>query len=368
MNELLIKISNYEDVFIFGYGNVGRNIFEQLIKDDISAKIWFCDNYRHAEKYRGVDILSPEDAFNKKPNALFIIGSIIYYRPMLDQLRALGVQENNIYTQWVQTKSRMEQRQYITHLPYHLTEHCNLKCAGCFHFSNVAKEQFADPDVFKETLTRFVDVMGNAFRGSLFLYGGEPLLHPLIEQFITYAHEIISDRVTYVITNGILLTKMPDRFWRTCAKSNVHIAISGYPIDLDKEKIRALADKHGVCFSIASRDMGAWSQYVLDLSGTQDIEKSFTNCENANECFVLKGRNLYPCSVTACIEHFNMAFDQSLELGCDDYLDLFTDITSDDVLSFVSKPVPFCRYCNRSELKRGQTWKRSELTIDEYLK
>jgi len=132
-------------------------------------------------------------------------------------------------------------------------------------------------------------------------------------------------------------------------------------------EIEALADKHGVGLSISSRDMGAWSQYVFDLNGMQDIEKSFTNCENANECFVLKGRNLYPCSVTACIEHFNMAFDQNLELRRDDYLDLFTDITADDVLNFVSKPAPFCRYCNRSELKLGQSWKQSEMIIDEYL-
>ena len=70
MNDLLKKISNYEDVFIFGCGNVGRNIFEQLVKDNTGANIRFCDNYRHGEKYLGVDILSPEAAAKKKTECI----------------------------------------------------------------------------------------------------------------------------------------------------------------------------------------------------------------------------------------------------------------------------------------------------------
>jgi len=367
MENLLEKIKQYDDVVIFGFGNVGRHIYDQLRSDNLDASLWFCDNNRYDRVCEGTQILKPEDAFKKYPDALFIVGSIIHFSPMLEQLRSMGIPEENIIAQWIQTNSRMIPRDFIINLPYHLTEHCNLRCAGCLHFSNVAKEQFADFDLFKKTFKRFIDVMGDSFRGGIEFFGGEPLLHPQIEDFLSTARTMLPNRAVVIITNGTLLEKMPDSFWKTCAENNVHIAISGYPVNLNDSLIKEKANGYGVGLSKSSRDNSAWSQYVFDLDGNQNIEQSFSNCENANERFIMKDRFLYPCSVTACIEHFNKAFDQNLELKNEDYLDLFTDITAKDVLNFISKPVPFCRYCERSKLKLGQTWRLSKFTIDEYL-
>ena len=38
----------------------------------------------------------------------------------------------------------------IESLEYHITDHCNLNCAGCSHFSPLAKPWFVDPDTFEE--------------------------------------------------------------------------------------------------------------------------------------------------------------------------------------------------------------------------
>jgi len=366
MSELLSKIADFEDVFIFGCGNVGRHIYEQLVNDKVSATIRFCDN-QHGTQHHSADVLAPEEAAINFPNALYIVGSIIHFLPMHMQLKDLGIPEKNIIARWVQTDSRLIPKPFIGNLPYHLTEHCNLKCAGCLHFSNIADEEFADIETFKETFKRFIDVMGTAFKGGIEIFGGEPLLHPKIEQFLFAARELIPGRTVSIITNGVLLTQMPESFWEACSRLQVHITISSYPINLDLFEIKCLASERGITVYISDRDKGAWSQYVMDLSGTQDMQKSFVNCENANERFILKDRYLYPCSVTACIEHFNKAFGQKLELRNEDRLDLFSDITAQDVLCFISTPVPFCRYCNREKLKLGQTWRLSERIIDEYL-
>ena len=367
MGDLLAKLKNYNDVFIFGCGNVGRHIYNQLIDDNVSANVHFCDNFRHGSAHLGAEILSPEDAFHKHPDALFIVGSGLHYMPMLTQLREMGVPDNNIVAEWVETKSRMTARSYIDSVQYHLVEHCNLRCAGCLHFANVAEESFADIDVFQETFKRFFDLMGDSYRGGIVFLGGEPLLHPQIERFIKCARELTSTGTIFILTNGILLTKMPESFWETCASCRVHIGISGYPINLDDSEIKRLAAKHSVGLSISSRDNSAWLQYVFDLDGNQNIERSFTSCENANECYIIKGRNLYNCSVTACIEHFNTAFGKNLTLQSEDYLDLFSDISARDILNYISTPTPFCRYCNREKLKLGQTWGPSNRGIGEYL-
>jgi organic radical activating enzyme len=367
MDNLLSKISNYNHVFVFGYGNVGQHIYEQLIDDKTAAIVRFCDNYKHGKMHSDTEVLTPDDAFKEYPDALFIIGSIIYHTPMLAQLAKMGVPDDNVVAQWIETKSRMKTRQFIYNLPYHLVEHCNLKCAGCLHFSNVAEESFADYIEFKESFGRFINVMGDAYRGGIEFFGGEPLLHPKIEQFLVAARELLADKSICIITNGISLTKMPDSFWNTCARNKVNIFVSGYPVNFDISAAKQLAAKNKVHLSTLSRGDGAWSQYVLDLDGTQDIKKSFSRCENANERFILKGGKIYNCSVTACIEHFNKAFGQSLQLKDEDYLDIHSDITAQEVLEFISTPTQFCRYCNREKLKLGQTWRLSKKTINEYL-
>jgi len=287
---------------------------------------------------------------------------------MYKQLKGIGVPEENIVAEWIETRSRLTVRESISILPYHLVEHCNLKCAGCLHFSNLAEEQFADLDEFKEVFGRFINILGSSYHGGIHIFGGEPLLHPQIEHFIITAGELLTDRGWIaIISNGILLAKMPKSFWETCARYKVEIGLSGYPIDIDIPKIQKLAEVYGVKVWISSRDERAWSQYVLDLDGNQEIKRSFTLCENANERFILKGRHLYPCSVTACIEHFNKAFGRELSLCSDDYLDILSDITAQDILNFVATPVPFCRYCNRDKLKLGERWRLSTRDISEYL-
>jgi hypothetical protein len=45
MQELMGKIANYNYVFVFGCGNVGRHTYMQLIEDKVNAAVRFCNNY-----------------------------------------------------------------------------------------------------------------------------------------------------------------------------------------------------------------------------------------------------------------------------------------------------------------------------------
>jgi organic radical activating enzyme len=232
----------------------------------------------------------------------------------------------------------------------------------------VAEEKFADLGEFKEVFGRFVELLGSRYDGGLHIFGGEPLLHPQIEEFLAAARELLpTGGWITIITNGIQLKDMPESFWVACARYKADLCLSGYPINIDISKIQKLAETYDVRVSISSRDERAWSQYVLDLDGNQEIKRSFSLCENANERFILKGRYLYPCSVTACIEHFNKAFGRELSLCSEDYLDILSDITAQDILNFIATPVPFCRYCNREKLKLGESWRLSTCDISEYL-
>ena len=63
----------------------------------------------------------------------------------------------------------------MNYLEHHITDHCNLKCRGCSHFSPLAQEWFESVEDFKKDFSQLASLMPvNIIR----LMGGEPLLHP----------------------------------------------------------------------------------------------------------------------------------------------------------------------------------------------
>jgi len=262
--------------------------------------------------------------------------------------------------------SHMKARPYLDHIEYHMVEHCNLNCAACGHFSNIAEKNFADLDKFRSDYGQFVKIMGDKLKG-IILMGGEPLLHPSIELYIKASRELSPNGNIDMFTNGLLLKKMPESFWKTCSECNARLIISVYPVNLDVEEIKRLAKNYNVQISIADRLGENWVFWTMDLEGKQNKTKSFILCSQANSCNQLKNGKVYPCSTAAYIEHFNKAFGVSLELDEKDSLDIFRNgVTSQDVLDFLSRPVPFCRYCSRDKF-RMTPWQASKRVIEEWL-
>ncbi len=62
-------------------------------------------------------------------------------------------------------------------------------------------------------LTRLAEL----FEGieQMYLLGGEPLLHPEVEAFVREARRIFPATRLSLMTNGILVTRMPESFWET---------------------------------------------------------------------------------------------------------------------------------------------------------
>ena len=261
--------------------------------------------------------------------------------------------------------AHMTPRPHLDSIEYHVVDHCNLNCASCGHFSSIAEEHFTDLEKFRFDYSRFAQVMGDKLKGIIFM-GGEPLLHPRIEQFIMSAREIFPIGTIDMFTNGTLLQKMQEVFWRTCAEYETRLIVSAYPIKIDIDEIMRIAAKYGVLITIAERSGDNWVFWTLDLGGKENIYKSFILCSQANNCHQLKDGRLYPCSVTAYIEYFNKAFGKSLNLCDADSLDIYSNISADDVLNFLSRPVPFCRYCKRDKFELTH-WKVSSRNIDEWL-
>lgn len=136
----------------------------------------------------------------------------------------------------------------LSYLELHLTDHCNLNCKGCGHFSPLADKWFADISVFEKDMQRLAQLFSNIT--DMRLMGGEPLLHPEMTKFLFASRKYFPKANISVVTNGLLLHKMMNTFWQTCSSQNITIDISVYPIKPDIEKIKKIARNNSVKLNI----------------------------------------------------------------------------------------------------------------------
>ncbi len=230
----------------------------------------------------------------------------------------------------------------------HLTDHCNLNCKGCTHFSSIADEFFLDIDEFEKDMKR-VSTLSNGEIKEIYLLGGEPLLHKDISEFFPIARNLFRNSKLIVITNGILLNDMSDNFWKSLRRSDVQVWVSAYNLNIDYKAFEKKAKDNGVFLGYTSRttndkNQKLWTKFKLDIEGKQYYLNSFGNCAIRN-CVTLKHGKLYTCPTMAHIEHFNKQFNLNLEPKEWDYVDIYKVQSWNEVLAQLVKPVSFCRFC-----------------------
>ncbi|MDR0644388.1 MAG: radical SAM protein [Treponema sp.] len=117
----------------------------------------------------------------------------------------------------------------------HIVEHCNLNCSSCCHFSPLAHKEYLDPSVFENDCKRISELTKEL--RYLRLLGGEPLLHPQINDFFDIARKHFPGSPIQLTTNGILLPKMPDAFWENCIRNDIEVNVTDYPINIHFERV-----------------------------------------------------------------------------------------------------------------------------------
>src|SRR4030042_6742365 len=80
-------------------------------------------------------------------------------------------------------KKLLGAKTYLPYLEIHLTDHCNLNCRGCGHFSPIAEKRLADPIEHARDMLQLRKLFSKIHK--IRLMGGEPLLHPWIESFVS---------------------------------------------------------------------------------------------------------------------------------------------------------------------------------------
>lgn len=253
---------------------------------------------------------------------------------------------------------------------YHLADHCNLNCKGCDHFSPLAQPKLITFDSFKKDLDRMSELF-NGQAKSIHILGGEPLLNKEICKFIQKTRECFPDTnltEIRVISNGILVNDMPDEFWQCLHKYNTILSVTKYPLKLNYDLMHEKAQKHNVNFEFYDNtdQEQIWYNIKLQEDGKKDARKSFYKCFVANSCIMLKDGKLYTCTLIPNIEHFNKHFKKDLQVCTEDYIDIYQAKNKEEIFDFLSKPVPFCRYCNPDIKDYSLEWEPTKKDINEW--
>ncbi|MDR1362621.1 MAG: radical SAM protein, partial [Spirochaetaceae bacterium] len=264
------------------------------------------------------------------------------------------------------TTSLRNSKKYFQ-IEVHITEHCNLNCKGCNHFSPLADEEFLDPAAFEKDCARLSKIAGKLT--VIKLLGGEPLLHPKLVSFFEIARKYFRTTVIQLTTNGALLSKQPDEFWAACNKYKIYIEISDYPVNIHAKEIQAKRKKYNVCMAYTVPKETGMYKTPLDLDGAQNAEANFAMCGAADSggCVTLRNGRIYICPASAHIQFFNKYFGKDLRVTEKDYIDIYKAADKSEIMDFLHNPIPFCRYCNLGAASDGLEWDVSKQEISEWI-
>jgi MoaA/NifB/PqqE/SkfB family radical SAM enzyme len=256
-------------------------------------------------------------------------------------------------------------RKQLVDIEFQLVEHCNLNCAGCDHFSSIAAEEYADLHSVEKDMER-LSLLTHGNVRKITLIGGEPLLHKDVTAFFPIVRRNFPKSNIFLFTNGILLPKQPDTFWEACRDNNIVLFVTRYPIKIDVETIESKCKQYGLEFlrppGIRDEEM---YRCVLSLEGKGNVKKNWKYCIHNYWAFLRNGR-IYPCPFYANIQHFNQYFNKTIPITENDTIDIHKAKNLREILRFLAKPIPGCKYCDIGAYTYGHKWGISKKDIGEW--
>lgn len=243
---------------------------------------------------------------------------------------------------------RKKKRYILPLLDIHIVDHCNLKCDHCAHYCHLIKEEkFMSVEQFEQDIQ---EVSKKIIFRTLRLFGGEPLLHPQLNELLKITRKYFPISGIRIVTNGILLPSMDESFWSTMRDYQISIDISKYPIMGNKfSELLDLIDDNRVRLSNVVLCKRFYDK--VNDNGTADKDESYKVCASRMN-LNLWNQKIYTCQ--ACYRYFyNKIYNKNVLLpkGYDIY-----KTSGKELYNAFGKPEEACRYCD--VISREYAWQK----------
>lgn len=350
----------------------GQNKLKTFIHD---KKLWILSLFKNAKQHQKIKfkLQETEQKLQNLENAILSLEQqnkhLIQDSKM--QIQALESQNKHLIAQnniTNNTLRKLTPQAYLKLVEIHLAEHCNLNCFSCNHFSQLAPKCFPNLERFTKDIQQ-LSLITNGLIERLYFTGGEPLLNPHCKDFFAVTRKYFPNSAIWLITNGILLETQPKDFWDSLKENKIELHPTKYPIKVDWEFVESQCKTYGIPLHFFNNTQVEKTSYktILEPKGNLDCFHSFTGCHQANHCTHFKEGKIYPCNIAPNIHYFNSTFNQNLLLSPLDSIDIYKVKDYSEILQFLSKPIPFCRFCNLAKWQSIGEWKTSKKEIGEYL-
>lgn len=260
----------------------------------------------------------------------------------------------------------MHQKYILPFVETMATQVCNLSCLGCTNYSDLKHTGYVPWTEMQSQIKEWLEILEFLDFG---IIGGEPLINPEIEQWITGVRELMPTSQIRFTTNGLLLKKYPNllnllNYIGNCVfKITVHKS-DPYLEDFLKDTlssgwepvmefgINRWRNKHGVKFQI-NRPTEFIKTYKNNFNDMEphrsDPTTAFNNCIQQT-CPLLYNRKIYKCSTSGLLldtlnklnrPNWN-AWEPLIEKG------ISVDSSTQEILEFINnfgKPHPRCCQC-----------------------
>ncbi len=252
-----------------------------------------------------------------------------------------------------------------------LTEHCNLKCAGCNHASHLLPKKFVDLETVRRDLERLATVL---LLDELKLVGGEPLLHPQLLDILRIARASGVAKQLTLVTNGVLLHKLPDEAYWLIDR----LWVSRYPgvkVQFDLAALQKKCAQHDIVLWHKETNEFQLSLINRPIEDARVVQEIFDQCAYAHvwSCHTIYEGRYYKCSPAPFVPARVGLLGQPFTEEPADFVDLHAATDLRQALERYladRRPLTACRYClshlgrNDASRQLNKDGLRAELTAD----
>ncbi len=398
--DLLKHIGSYDEVIIWGAGNMGRVLGEKLLAMGMRITYYWDSDCGNIGTCNGIETRKPFTLSGNETSTLIILaitnafvlpglhieldqtgldyldGDQVYQilvcpqeLTSFDLRECYSRKECNVAT--CKKQSRLtyslygqDDKVFINTLDVYLTQKCSLRCKYCYIYENSypsdKKINFSTDRIIKD-----IDLMCGAasYIKRLVPFGGEPFLHPEIDIIIQKMANKENVGIIDLISNGIF--NQPDNVLEKLKFDNVKINISNYnhaiPEDLIniREKNINRMEEMGLNL-VVHNDTPQWRKPGTFMDTKEDelkLSEKKRNCGNfayiaseekdTTETMVVKNGLFFAC------QHCDTMYNLGVIENMDDAILLDGKKEGKELAKEIKKLInkkyyEACRYCNPS--------------------
>lgn len=243
-----------------------------------------------------------------------------------------------------------DKRRIVTEsLEIHITEHCNLKCRDCCNMSPYNSKKL----MTLEEVQQVCCFVKENFRPNIFkICGGEPTLHPQIDEILKIIKQSDVSDILKVITNGLLLFKMSDTFWQLIDQLTVSNYISAPIRPALLEKIKQKAKQFDVMLNI--KHVEEFNEIFVE-EAIEDKGRSqliYDDCWMRHVCLIIRDGYFHKCTRSSYMDKNLQLVGKPTSVGdstftFSDGIALSDPAFQEKALQYLNSKTPLhsCRHC-----------------------